>query len=1431
MSDWDVLELDGDPTPGDPEAVRALATRLREQAERAESSTTRLRAIAANGGDLRMAGDYAPRFTEALAELPDELAKLARAYHGCGDALSTYATTLTEAKTRAGGALRQGLDAHGRYQAALRQVRTLLPPDREVALWPRAELSDGSISSATVGWESPDLAAQVRAAAQQGQVASADRLRARRLADDAAELRGNAAHTCAREIEDALAGSGIKNKPWYEKVWNAVSAPFRSWDSFVELCRDVAMVAGVVALFVSGPIGLALVGIALVAGATVFASTLAKYARGQASLGQLGLDALGLIPGARGVTSAAGLARAAAGLARGVTHGQGVKLVGAALRGAGTALATRGRNMMSVARWGLSNPRANGVEAVKRLVRLDPIDVATGDMVLTQTDAELPGVLPLPLSRTHVSSYRLGSWFGRSWASTLDQRIEVDDNGVYFATADGMTLVYAAVSDADGPVLPVEGPRWPLTRGADGTYAISDPWQGRTWHFTPLTPLTPPHGAAGEPRPSGGQRAAGGPVQWPLSALTDRNGNRIDFVYDGDDAPVEIAHSGGYRIRVDTWRHRVVALALLGDGGNDPGGNDPGGNDPDGSATVLVRFGYTEAGDLAEVVNSSGQPLHYDYDDDGRIVRWTDRNATEYRYAYDASGRCVATVGSGGCLTGQLRYDTERRTTTVVDSLGHATIYHRNEALQVESVTDPLGNISRYTWDRYDRKLTETDPLGRTVRCTYDAAGNLAEIARPDGGRTTARWNDLRLPVTLVEPDGDRWERSYDDRGNLTAVVDPAGARTLLAYDDRGRLTAVTDALGHTRRVETDAAGLPVAVTDPLGAVTAYERDAFGRVVAVTGPIGEMARFGWTVEGRLAWHTRPDGATERWTYDGEGNLVEHVDAAGLVTRTEVTHFDLPAARTGPDGARLEFSYDTELRLVAVTNPQGLVWRYDYDPAGNLARETDFNGRALAYGYDAAGQLVERTNGAGQTVRFTRDPLGNVIEKHSASGVTTFTYDAAGRVTRATNPDADCVFQRDALGRVLAETCNGRTLTSAYDVLGRRVRRVTPSGAASVWEYGPNDLPLSLRIAGRTLRFTHDEAGREVRRSLDTGVVLAQAWDVNDQLLSQTVTAGGPGTARQARLLQRRDYSYSPDGYVTEIDDMLAGLRRFDLDPARRVTAVHGANWSERYAYDTAGNITDASWPVPTQRDGRDGEHEAAQGGREYTGTLIRRAGSVRYEHDGQGRVTLRQHKRLSAKPRTWRYTWDADDRLTAVTTPDSQRWRYLYDPFGRRIAKQRAADSGTGDAGGVAERVDFTWDGAVLAEQSHVTAGDPTGRITTWDWEPGSFRPLTQSERRPSDGADQAWFDARFHAIVTDLVGTPTELIGPDGNLAWRNRTTLWGASPQPADGAVDCPLRFPGQYHDQETGAHYNYFRYYDPETARYDSNDPLGLAPAPNP
>ena len=308
------------------------------------------------------------------------------------------------------------------------------------------------------------------------------------------------------------------------------------------------------------------------------------------------------------------------------------------------------------------------------------------------------------------------------------------------------------------------------------------------------------------------------------------------------------------------------------------------------------------------------------------------------------------------------------------------------------------------------------------------------------------------------------------------------------------------------------------------------------------------------------------------------------------------------------------------------------------------------------------------------------------------------------------------------------------------------------------------------------------------------------------------------TGADDRTIQSRAYTYRADGNLTGVDDQLSGSRRFDLDAVGRVTAVHAANWTETYAYDAAGNQTRASWPS----DHPGGE---ATGAREYDGTRITRAGRVRYEHDALGRITLRQKTRLSRKADTWRYEWDAEDRLTQVTTPDGTRWRYTYDPLGRRTAKLRlAADGET-----VVEQVLFTWDGTTLCEQTTTSPDLPNPVTLTWDHQ--GLRPIAQTERiTTADDATQDEIDSRFFAIVTDLVGTPSELIDEHGDIAWRTRSTLWGTTAWAADSTAYTPLRFPGQYYDPETGLHYNYFRHYDPETARYLSPDPLGLAPGPN-
>ena len=1032
----------------------------------------------------------------------------------------------------------------------------------------------------------------------------------------------------------------------------------------------------------------------------------------------------------------------------------------------------------------------DAINPAEKVTEGDPVDVATGEVLLSQTDVALPGLLPLVIERTHISSYRAGQWFGPSWASSLDQRLEVAPEGVTFVAADGVKLRYPHPDTVGGIAWPQAGARWPLRRTESGGYLVADPASGRVLVF---------------------ETHAGTGI-WPISWIGNRAGHRLLFIYADDGRPSGMLHSGGYRIRVDASDDgRVRGLYLVGAAG-------------DGGEIELVRYGYSR-GHLTEVFNSSGLPVRFTCDDAGRMTSWRDRNDVTYRYGYDGAGRVEWAAGPDGMLSGTFAYDTERRVTTVTDAAGNVSRYAMNECGRVIAETDPLGNTTLSEWDRHGRLTGRTDPLGATTGYDYDDLGNLLAVRHPDGSTGSLDYDQWSQPLTVTGPDGAVWRYGYDSQGNRISENDPAGGVTRYEHDDRGGLAAVIDPLGAVTHVECDAAGLPAVITDPAGGVTRLERDAFGRVVVVTDPVAGVTRLGWTIEGKLAWRTSATGGTELWAYDGEGNLTEYTDADGRVTRTEYSHLDLPSAQAGPDGARMEFRYDTGMRLTTVINPDGLTWRYQYDAAGRLIAETDFNGRTVRYERDAAGRLVARTNGAGQTVHYRRDAVGNVTQQRadaapgSGDGVTTFAYDAAGRLVQATNADATLDYTYDALGRVLTETCNGRPLVSSYDLAGQRVGRRTPAGVDSAWAFDPAGRPGSLDTGGHTLVFDHDSAGREVLRRIGQGATLTQRWDADHRLTAQTIW-NTAGQAQPSSPVQYRAYIYSQASDVLAIADRLTGDRRFDMDPAGRITAVqHGQAWAERYRYDATGNLTGAIVPAASPGAGD------AVGARGYSGTLIRYAGHFSYTHDGQGRITSRRAKSLSGKIRTWTHAWDADDRLTEVVTPDGHHWRYRYDPIGRRIAKEHYAEDGTT----LLETTAFTWDGPVLIEQESHRPSEPS-RTITWDYEPDSFNPLTQTECTGLRDAPQDEVDQRFYAIITDLIGTPSELVGADGDLAGHQQHTLWGTTTW-ATGGASTPLRFPGQYADPETGLHYNNHRYYDPATGAYLTPDPLGLTPAPNP
>ncbi|WP_336827335.1 RHS repeat-associated core domain-containing protein, partial [Pseudomonas paracarnis] len=243
--------------------------------------------------------------------------------------------------------------------------------------------------------------------------------------------------------------------------------------------------------------------------------------------------------------------------------------------------------------------------------------------------------------------------------------------------------------------------------------------------------------------------------------------------------------------------------------------------------------------------------------------------------------------------------------------------------------------------------------------------------------------------------------------------------------------------------------------------------------------------------------------------------------------------------------------------------------------------------------------------------------------------------------------------------------------------------------------------------------------------------------------------------------------------------------RYHYDPLARLTrADHSQDVQERFAHNPAGNLLMQDRPGP---DIVAANRLMIQGDRHYDydafGNLIR-------ERRGKGQQLVTE------------YRYDCQHRLVGVTTPNGQTASYRYDPFGRRISKT-VDDKAT----------EFFWQGDKLIAEHHAE------RHRSYLYEPDSFRPLALL-----DGFGPK--ETKPYHYQLDHLGTPQELTSPEGEIVWSAHYRAYGQIARLDVDKIDNPLRFQGQYFDQESGLHYNRHRYYNPDIGRYLTPDPVKLA-----
>lgn len=998
-----------------------------------------------------------------------------------------------------------------------------------------------------------------------------------------------------------------------------------------------------------------------------------------------------------------------------------------------------------------------------------PVDVASGRVVTDNVDFELPGPLPLVFERVYSSSL---SWrdgpLGRGWSHSLDQQIWCERGKVVLLDADGREVEFATDHLPDRVLAPgqsVYDPTNQLTLRAQAGFRFEvEEHDGTVREFCPV--------AGGDPARARLQRIRSRDGHHTIE-LSHGAGGRLDWARDSCGRLVGFTHD-------ERGRLLEVKLPLASEAG----------------FYRHVRYGFDARGDLVEAKDAAGRAWRFAYQGH-LLVQETDRAGLSFYFQYDGVGagaRCVRTWGDGGIYDHVLSYDTRNRRTLVEDSLGNTTLYQMDELGMVVRVTDAHGGVTSYEYDPHTGLLArETDALGNARATTYDERGNAVEMKEPDGATVRVEYDARNLPVRAVDALGGEWTWEYDRWGHLIERRAPDGERSGFGWH-KG-LLAWAGSPGQSWELTYDEKKRLRSERAPNGGATEYEHDGQGRLVRVKDARGAIERLRWDVMGNLVRVESRARVVQERAYDPEGNLLEARDATRHV-KLRYGHFHKVVEREEA-GTTLRFDYDREGRLDGVVNEAGERYAFTLDALGDAYQETGFDGATRTYVRDKLGRVAKAYLPSGRAVQYGYDAAGRLLAvKHSqGGGEAEFAYRADGALVRARNESATVVFERDALGRILREVQGDFAVTSRYDssgarsgvetTLGGRMEILRDSMGEVEFLYLGDDF---VRTGSPSISFERDLLGFENARRLPGGVRVAWQHDLAGRPTARrTVRRGAGATVAQ---LDARDFTWRGEDQIAAIVDARRGETRYQHDARGRLTAQTTPGGTLHRAMDAIGNVYRT--PGLTDRSyGKGGKLESSDG--------------ARYGYDADGN----QVEKVEADDRRFGYRWNGAGFLTEVTRPDGQCVRFEYDAFARRTRKTlvRVAKDGRET---VEKDTRFVWDGHALVHE--VTAGEEGAGTTTWYFEPETFAPIAKER------AGKKW------TIASDQLGTPTEMYDELGELAWKMQLDVFGAAT--TDVATEtCPWRWPGQYEDAETGLYYNRFRYYDAQTGRYVSQDPIGL------
>ncbi len=761
-------------------------------------------------------------------------------------------------------------------------------------------------------------------------------------------------------------------------------------------------------------------------------------------------------------------------------------------------------------------------------------------------------------------------------------------------------------------------------------------------------------------------------------------------------------------------------------------------------------------------------------------------------------------------------------------------------------ITDDYDDLWRLTSRTLQRQTSPTDStlIDITTAFTYDDAGRLTEMVMPEGEKieytyddngkvtaSTAYYPVSGTPATSLHSECtavtgyhkcEIATYTYDLMDRLIETADIGDNTLTFERDVMGNIVKRTDALGNITEMEYDAKSRLTAVIDGNGNRTAYQFDALDRLIAVTDANGNTTTFEYDVLGRRTKVVTPGNRELTFDeYDANGNLLyatnananknaTPVNTDGYSVTNEYDELNRLTSSLNAENGTTTIEYDLLGNVLSITDAENQETLYDYDDLGRLIEIEDpikeaGTDKKVTFTYDEANNLLSATDRLGEVTRYTYDKNNRIEQINYVDDATqdTFTYDQYGDLISAQNSAVTYTYTYDAWHRLTSKTDsrNNLTLSYTYDAMGNLVTKTDYQGEVSSYRYdGINRLVGISNSAYQSVSYRYDAAGRLQSRILSSGAKTLYEYDTDSRVTKLTYV-GVNGTELNSKIME-----YDEVGNITK-ETIGVNTITYTYDALHRITgADYSAGWGYddlTFTYDKVGNRKTAVVGATTfyyvyNNDGNRldkvctalnvAEDDCTAGNQVY-----------RYSYNDNGSLTAEYN---SSDTQTASYSWNQKGQLTEDTS-NSKTTSYAYDIYGYRIN----------------QTYDDASEEQYLLEGPHLEAIYDENDNLEASYQRGLFIDEIVSANIKVNGrfVNHSFYQSLNNSVeyVEDHNGTvqQTTTFSPFGKLLAQT-----GAS-------LNSSL-YTGRSLDSDSGLNYYRARYYNSETGRFISEDPIGFA-----